>query len=178
MWYGAGFNVIGREMSDYATCVTEPFWKSHLPDAYAYFVSDEWTEVTGDRGAVSFCKVFRDLSVGGIHAQVIGALIDVEKLVKPDVDLHLCLIEDGGKIESFSLSDIREDRAALREYFQRKEEHDRAVHDRVARDIAADNGVPNLELEQFLDTSPKPTLTVETWSEAVSEAWRLRQGSN
>lgn len=168
-------------MGDYATCVTEPFWKSHLPDAWAYFVKDGWTEVGGEKNAVSFCKIFRDLPVGGIHAQIICAVLDLEEFVDDDrVDLRLSLIDDSGAITPFSLSTVRADRIAAQQKRRQREEYERVIRERVIReriqrDMAADNGVPNPEIDAFLDASPKPTLTVEAWSEATSEAWRLRQ---
>lgn len=138
-------------MSDYATCVTEPFWKSHKPDAYAYFVRDGWTKVTGDRNIVSFCKVFSDLSHAGIHSQVYDTVMDVEEAVDDSgVDLHLSLIDDMGEITPFSLSQVRTDRIAAQKKRRQREEYERALHERVARDMAADNGVQNPELDKFL----------------------------
>lgn len=162
-------------MGDYATCVTEPLWERDSPEIFAYFASDDfWTRVVGE-GGTAFAAVFKGSSRAGIEDQVRGTLWAIEKVVKPNVDLRLCLIDELGEIAQFSLSLWRLNTAAYREAFNLKAERDRAIHERIQRDMAADNGVPNPELEKFLDIGPKAMLTVEAWSEAVSEAWRLRQ---
>jgi hypothetical protein len=137
-------------MSDYATCVTEPFWESQKPDAYAYFAADDWTKIVGDRGIVSFSKVYSDLSYAGIQAMLDGALRELNDAVGPELNLSLCVISDIGEVANFSLSETRADVIAGMEKARRLEEKARAIHERIQRDMAADNGVPNSELDRFL----------------------------
>jgi hypothetical protein len=96
-------------MSDYASAITEPFWPSGLPDVHAYFVAEDWTEVTSDRDCTTFAKVLTDLSEDGIAGYVFCVMLDVGKLLPGadraffDQDFSISVIYHGGRHEKFSV---------------------------------------------------------------------------
>lgn len=134
-------------MGDYATCVTEPLWERGSPEIFAYFASDDfWTKVVGE-GGTAFATVFRGSSRADIEDQVRGTLWAIDEIVKPEVDLRLCLIDEIGDVATFSLSEMRLDGTVIREAFRLR---DTALYERIQRDMASDSAMPNPELDDFL----------------------------
>lgn len=137
-------------MSDYASCVTEPFWPDGLPEAHAYFLAGGWTRIEGDKGSVAFARVFRDLSDNGILDQVRGVALDLAQKIPIEADLRLCLLDEVARINLFSVLDARKQAIEYKRLFDLRQREAAARDERAERDRIANEDEPNPSLDAFL----------------------------
>lgn len=137
-------------MSDYASVITEPFWRRDLPEVHAFFVAEGWTEIAGDKGSVAFANVACDLSEQGISASVWFAPTQIEPLLPEGRDFWISLIFDGGRRESKGAKQAREEADFLHDAYASDGAKMKAMEERAERDRRENEGMDNPDLDAFL----------------------------
>lgn len=141
-------------MSDYASCITEPFWQRDMPDVHALFVAEGWTEIGGDKSCLAFANVDRDQSEEGIATRVWWILVHVAELLPPTADFRISVNFDGGRRESYGARDAKERSDFEHRVWEARDAARQAMAERADRDRRENEGVVNPDLDAFLEASP------------------------